>query len=287
LDYATVDPPVFSGCVAPTAIVAQCGEGALDAAGVNLPWCNTIQARCKQQSSSSQYPNMIGDHWSYCDTETSAGVLPTCECKDSWVHNEGKCSDKDLNLKMEGCPQLGKIALCEFHATDSWCDTTYDSCSVQLDEEVGDGWAFCSPETQKAVLPPCECKERWFHDSGDSVKDVCDVHNPKQFRGCPTVDSIAECELAATESWCYTTSEACRDQEDDSVGEGWVYCDPYTQLAVHHQFKIGGAVGLTFVLTVLFCTTLFVGFLLGYRRYLNRHKRGYSQELLEPDAEEE
>jgi|ERR1719272_297845 len=280
--------PVFTGCVTTQKIADACGPDVWEMPGVDLPWCNTIQKRCKQQSSSSEFPNMIGDGWAYCDLESDVGVLPTCECKADWVHKEGKCSDKELNLKMSGCPALGQIGLCEFHATESWCDTTYDYCDVQPDDEVGEGWAYCSPKSQATILPPCECKERWIHDKGVPEEgDVCDLSNPKQFRGCPTVDQIDECELAATESWCYTTSSACRDQDEESADDGWVYCDPYTQLAVHHEHKIGGAIGATFVLTVLFCSTIFIGFLLGYRRYLNRHKRGYSQELLEPESDYE
>jgi hypothetical protein len=51
--------------------------------------------------------------------------------------------------------------------------------------------------------------------------------------------------------------------------------------------SVGKAVGVTFVLTVILCVGLFIGFLLGYRRFLNRHKRGYSQDLLEGASESE
>lgn len=286
VDYTSEKPPVFTGCVDAVSFAAKCGQASLNTPGVDLPWCNTIQHRCKQQSSSSEFPNMIGDGWAYCDHATDAGVLPTCDCKEEWTHRSGKCKDKELNLKMNGCPTIGKIGLCEFHATESWCETTYDTCAVQPDEDSGEEWAYCSPKTQETILPPCECKERWIHDEGkEGTADVCDEKNPKQYRGCPSLEQTRECETTATESWCQTTSMHCRDQEGDSVNDGWVYCDPYTQLAVHHKRNISGAIGVTFLLTTILCTTIFIGFLLGYRRYLNRHKRGYSQELLEPDSD--
>jgi len=271
--------PTFSGCPTTAEYEKSCGSTA-DDDGTDQPWCKTLQSRCKQQSSSTAYSGQVDEGWAYCSPETGIGVLPTCECMDNWLHNEAKCAGS-LQLEMAGCPTIGKIGICEFHAQNSWCDTTYDMCEEQGSKNKGEAWAFCDAATQEAELPPCECKASWTDDSGDGETDLCTAMNAAHFRGCPTLEEIQRCDPATTLSWCDTTQLTCRDQEGEAFGDGWAYCNPETQEALPAKGGVGKAVGVTFVLTVMFCVALFIGFLLGYRRYLNRHKRGYSQDLLE------
>jgi hypothetical protein len=272
--------PVFSGCPINKEYTDACGLYDETSEGTEQPWCKTLQSRCKQQSDSTAYASQINEGWAYCDPETAIGVKPTCECMDSWLHNEAKCSGA-LGLEMQGCPTIGKIGICEFHAQNSWCDTTYDMCGQQGSESQGEAWAFCDAETQLTELPPCECKASWTDDSGDGETDMCTAMNAAHFRGCPSLEEIQRCDVSTTLSWCDTTQMACRDQENEAIGDGWAYCNPLTQQALPPKSGVGKAVGVTFVLTVMFCVALFIGFLLGYRKYLNRHKRGYSQDLLE------
>ena len=107
-----------------------------------------------------------------------------------------------------------------------------------------------------------------------------------RMRGCPSLEELQRCEPDAKEAnlWCDTKDMYCRGQEGtEAIGEGWVYCNPESQWAraTDGKSSVGAAVGITFVLTVIFCTMLFIAFLYAYKEYLNHHKKGYSQELLQ------
>jgi hypothetical protein len=279
--------PTFYGCPTLTELESACGP---DFADEDQPYCHTYQERCDDQSDVNDdegdmknqgWTDMIGEGWAYCNPETQYAEAPFCECKDSWWHAEQKCFD-DM-MEYETCPTQGELRKCEWDVSESWCETTYKYCNTQSSDAWDQGWSYCNAESKAPIQAPCECKERWAMTEGST--GACTLDSPSQFRGCPTLDQIQGCEGAGVDyTWCETTEEYCREQEGAQIGYGWVKCDPQSQLAVGRGSSgsgVAAAIGLTFVFTVMFCVALFIGFLMAYRRYINRHKRGYSQELLE------
>ena len=183
---------------------------------VGVPW---LTFRCKQ----------VNESWSYCNPPTAnkkaEAVWPSCECRKEWDHNSDACADEPF--RMQGCPTIGNLVHCEYSPTQSWCDTTYESCMEQSYEADGAGWVYCDAHKQKPELPTCECMESWTSTEGDCSD------RPTDFRGCPTEAEIGVCE--GTKPWCYTKDNYCKEQNDhdENTDEGWVYCDPLTQRPIH------------------------------------------------------
>jgi hypothetical protein len=283
--------PVFSGCTTTDDYLAACGQEPNYDQGVDLPWCYTMQGRCKQQSTSTYggFDSMVGDYWSYCDVETDVGVYPTCECKDEWMHDEQKCAGKGMALEQKGCPTIGNLGLCESNPEYSWCETTYDTCAEQSDSELGEAWAYCDTKTQEAELPPCECEASWSNNEGDGEWDLCTAENPKAFRGCPSLEELQDCEPAISFTWCRTTDRRCREQVGAMINEGWASCDPVVQRAVKFSSSkkdgIGGAIAITFVVTFFLCIAVFTLFLTMYQKFLQTNRWRYSQKLMETGEE--
>jgi len=279
--------PSFIGCPSIDALKSQCGD---EYAHVHQSFCHTYEARCDDQSmvNDDAYNDMtalglksqVGQHWAFCDDQSGSAEPPKCECKHQWFHDEQKCAESEMEFSQ--CPSIGEMRRCEFDVSDSWCETTYSYCREQPSDAWDFGWAFCDSATAEPKLAPCQCKERWTSTKGATGE--CTLDTPKQFRGCPALDQLGKCDGPALEAtYCETTQLECFEQSAAESGTGFVQCDSYTQTAVdsHIQKSVGAAIGITFMLTVIFCVATFIGFLLAYRRYINRHKRGYSQELLE------
>jgi hypothetical protein len=274
--------PVFKGCPALEEYLAQCPGAKLED---EQPWCETIQKRCKQQSHSDVYKGMVGQYWSYCDPEEQEPNYPWCECKEKWTHEENKCYGKGYNREMEGCPSLHDLRYCEAGASQSWCDTTYQSCDSQGPKSGDDeGWSYCDPETNYGEYADCECSSVWKFEPDDesdfSVEDQLERCPKKKFTGCPTLEEIQECAPDEEYSYCSTEQWWCKQQvEGDSAGNGWVACDPESNRATGRSSKkaVGMAIGITFLVTVIVCTLCFLGLVMGVRQYLNKHKKSYHE----------
>jgi len=270
-DWKGSSPPVFNECPTPEQL-ARCNAASMG----ETPWCTTKQARCKQQSASNEQglPSMINDGWSYCTPEDNKPILPPCECKETWIHDEDRCTDDPLQYS--SCPSEGELRKCDPGVNQPYCDTTYTHCAEQNYEAKDDGWVYCKPDTVEPELPQCECMDLWRYAEPGSD---CTAHKTN-FRGCPTQEQLNKCE-EDTATWCLTKDEHCKEQRetDENVNQGWVYCDPTIQLGTkgpHHA----RAIGLTFIFTVVFCGCLFIGFMFAYRSYLIQKKAGFSKSLL-------
>ena len=114
-------------------------------------YCATKQDRCRQQSdgpetyfisgpekSNGSERTMVGEGWSYCTPPASgkraAAVLPKCECKWAWYHQEDSCAIDQAEFN--GCPTVDSLHRCEASPTQSWCVTTYAACMEQYGESV-------------------------------------------------------------------------------------------------------------------------------------------------------
>jgi hypothetical protein len=116
-----------------------------------------------------------------------------------------------------------------------------------------------------------------YHEESSPCED-----GGRKRRGCPLLDEIQVCEPKAKNAWCLTKDMACKQQsdKDGTLNDGWVYCDPLTQGAIHPKGATALAIGITFFLTVMACTTIFLGLLYGYRRYTKRKREEYTKQLL-------
>jgi hypothetical protein len=269
--------PSFTGCPTPEAMAAGCGEE-FDFGPKAI--CATNQKRCFEQSNANHdstepdtYKNQVNQGWAFCNSSEGEGWVhkPECECKKTWWHDVERCTENANEY--EYCPSHDELVRCDFDVTESWCETTYLSCMEQPVEDGNNGWAYCDADTNTPLYAPCECKSRWTMTEGSDGN--CDLDNPVQFRGCPSLDQIQSCQgTAVKESWCETTEQYCFEQGHETsphaLGSGKVKCSDVTQLPVDRpqSADIASAVGLTFFLTVCFCITVFVGFVLAYRRYV-------------------
>ena len=245
----------------------------------NQNFCKTKITPCKQQSESNSatsapdfVADMYGGKWSYCsDEKTWEPEYPQCRCKASWKNDDADC--EDAPLAMSGCPTVGTLRKCDSDVQydEEYCHTTYKECDEQgyemeNDDGSGGGWAYCDSKTQESLPPICMCESSWDWTDASGVSETC---KKAHMRGCPTLEEIKMCEPEAVkgDTWCNTKDMWCREQShaDDSFGKGWVYCDPITQYAQEAAApsSVGAAIGITFVLTVMFCATLFIGFLYG------------------------
>jgi hypothetical protein len=243
------------------------------------PYCKTKQEKCKQQSKSEVYDNMVGDGWAYCNPKTEATVLPQCECKAAWNNDDGVC--KNDPFPMEGCPTTGQLHICDHtshKASQSWCETTYENCEQQNYEAKGNEWVYCNHVTQESELADCECMDVWtYNEDGTDCAD-----GGYKMRGCPDLSDIRTCEPRARDSWCLTKDMTCKQQTaaDETLGDGWVFCDPATQGAIRPSDNTSLAIGITFFVTVMACTGIFLGMLYGYRKYTKRKREEYTKQLL-------
>jgi len=242
-------------------------------------WCHTKQDRCKQQSESDVFPSMVNEGWAFCNPKSEEPVFPECDCMEKWENEDGEC--KHDPLPMEGCPTQGQLHVCDhvsMKSAQTWCETTYKTCSSQNYEAQGQAWVYCDHTTQAAELADCECMDTWAYNEAGSACAESGV----KMRGCPTAEEMAVCEPKAKNSWCLTKDMTCKQQDatDGTLGEGWVYCDPMTQGAIHVTGSTGLAIGITFFATVLACTAIFLGLLYGYRRYTKQKRAEYTKQLL-------
>lgn len=132
-------------------------------------------------------------------------------------------------------------------------------------EADGSGWVYCDAKTNEPELPQCECMDSWLN-----TEETC-AGDPMELRGCPTSAEVGQCE-EDSRSWCYTKDSYCREQNshDDNKDEGWVFCDPTTQRAI--SAPKAAAIGITFIATVILCTSGFIGLLYAYRAYTRRKR---------------
>jgi hypothetical protein len=91
-------------------------------------------------------------------------------CNDQWTHNEFKCNSTLEGqvgpTKFRGCPTLESLATCELEPKQSWCKTTKATCTEQEGDAHGDGWVFCSPQSQTPEIPKCTCAQVWLNGDG-------------------------------------------------------------------------------------------------------------------------
>ena len=52
---------------------------------------------------------------------------------------------------------------------------------------------------------------------------------PAVISGCPSLEDREVCEVEPQLSWCATTEETCLQQQGESVGNSWTFCDAATQ----------------------------------------------------------
>jgi len=281
----------FSSCTSHAEYTKQCEY---PVSGLHQQdFCEVKFSPCKQQSDTETgsgavdaVTDMIGGKYAYCDVATEEPEYPQCRCKKEWYNTDGEC--KGSSIKMGGCPTAGELRKCDPDVANdgAYCDTTYTHCDEQgyEQDEDGGGWAYCDSESGEAEYPTCVCMNDWKWTSDeDGSSASC---NKPRMRGCPTHAEIQRCQpdIKEADIWCDTKDMYCRGQEGtEAIGQGWVYCNPESQWAreTGASSSVGAAVGITFVLTVIFCTMLFIAFLYAYKEYLNHHKKGYSQELLQ------
>ena len=138
------------------------------------------------------------------------------------------------------------------------------------------GWSYCNHETNTGHYGECECKKSWEADFEDCDEDVFTNAKSPRFRGCPALgDFKSRCDPSETYSWCETMDQTCRGQKEGvNAGEGWVECDFSTQLPVVEKSSshVATAIGVTFIMTVIFSFGVFALFIYAYKQYLVSQK---------------
>jgi len=230
------NPMTMNGCPSLDQI-KQCIPNATDLA---QSWCTTNEALCREQEDNTATigtaKEMVGMGWSYCSAVDQETELPACECEQSWTLSVDDCrngSAREQNVG--GCPTIKTISQCEggaaYDDTDqTWCETTFQRCREQtwstvadIEDQVNNSWAYCSPETQTAEWPDCECLAEWTHASNDCKQNTMTMH------GCPDLATLAVCDGDdVRQSWCDTTFETCEQQNSEADGKEWAYCDTST-----------------------------------------------------------
>jgi len=206
------------------------------------PWCETNEELCYEQENGwlqdGSEDLMVGRGWAYCDPFYQETELPACECEDQWTATAEDCRSGSGGT-FYGCPTIRQIQQCEPRYTDSdtqsWCVTTRQRCREQTYSTVNpsedmrnDSWAYCNPVSQKPEWPVCECKESWFHE------ELKCADNPLEMHGCPSISQLSQCEYVGRDNqpWCDTTFQDCEQQNYESDGKGWSYCDASTDMGV-------------------------------------------------------
>ena len=222
-------------------------------------YCDTTYTHCDEQGYEQDED---GGGWAYCDSESGEAEYPTCVCMNDWkwTSDEDGSSASCNKPRMRGCPTHAEIQRCQpdIKEADIWCDTKDMYCRGQEGTEaIGQGWVYCNPESQ-CVLPLLLL----------SLALCCSPRPPRRALHPPRAEKLA-CRAAVLRlhgCWRLGTCPAlwCRWARETGASS-----------------SVGAAVGITFVLTVIFCTMLFIAFLYAYKEYLNHHKKGYSQELLQ------
>jgi len=207
------------------------------------PYCETNEEECFEQEDDANQngEKMVGKGFAYCDRFDNVPVLPSCECKSQWTPpNAAFCSAFSTKTIFKGCPTAGEMKPCQpgtaSDATQTKCVTTKNRCLQQTFTEikkngqdmVGNSWSFCNVGTKKPEFPECECQTEWQNN-----KQKCQ-DDPLNMKGCPSMSEMLKCEskTARSQSHCETTFNTCKQQNYESVGNGWSYCDAETDKAM-------------------------------------------------------
>ena len=232
------NPMTMNGC--PTLDqIKQCMPSATD---LDQSWCRTNEPLCREQEDNADTvgstEEMVGRGWAHCSAFSQETELPACECLSSWTLTASDCRNgSSREQRVWGCPTVAMISQCVGGTADAdadseqtWCETTFARCreqthstTAEAKHQVNKSWAFCSPETQTAERPDCECQAEWTHDSKRCERNSMVMH------GCPDKATLAICDGDDTrQSWCATTFETCKQQNYESNGEEWATCDTST-----------------------------------------------------------
>lgn len=223
------NPLTVKGCPTPEQI-KQCVPDLEDGA---QPWCDTNEVLCREQENViGSDEEMVGYGWSYCNSDDQYTELPACECESSWV--ETNCTNGAPQQSFRGCPTVSDISKCYPYEGDeeqTYCKTTANRCREQTfhvedasEDMINDTWAYCSPTTQEAEWPNCQCLETWTHESAKCEE------NPLVMHGCPSKSTLAKCDYDAIngQNWCDTTFQTCKQQNYESDDKAWSYCTEAT-----------------------------------------------------------
>eukprot|EP00040_Diaphanoeca_grandis_P020169 m.107287 g.107287 ORF g.107287 m.107287 type:complete len:526 (-) comp27780_c0_seq3:345-1922(-) len=232
-------------------------------------WCRTTRGRCLEQTyhGDNLILDMRNHSWAICDSKSDSCKWPSCECKQQWKVEEDRCEKHPFTVK--GCPLKSDLVKCDPDVTQSFCDTTFETCTLQNHASTGEGWAYCDEKTQQAEMGECECRDLWKYRMGS-----CNVA-PVMMRGCPQLSELQACDETISSSWCHTKDQTCKGQVEENRNEGWVYCDANTQRPIlQHKEDMAGSVAIAVVVTLLVSLAM-VGLFRVYRNLRgNTHQNG-------------
>lgn len=152
------------------------------------------------------------------------------------------------------------------------------TCDQQNHASDGEQWAYCDPATDMGELAECECEDTWKYREDDC--NPWQGGTTKAMKSCPTLEAVQACDPEATQSWCSTKDQFCKEQTGNQIGEAWVYCDPATQGGVPQpttDTDVGSIVGTSIGVTLFICSCIFLVLCFIYRKWALRHKADYSE----------